>query len=116
MKRFVFAFRGLAHFFRSDRSAIFHAIAAVAAIALGFYFDISRVDWMFIAGVICLVFAAEIFNSALETACDRITREQDDMIRDAKDLSAAAVLVVSILALIVGFNVFLPYVMMWVQL
>ena len=44
----------------------------------------------------------------LEQLADRVTSEQDSMIRDAKDLAAAAVLTAAIISAAVGCIIFLP--------
>jgi len=59
-----------------------------------------------LALAIGLVWAAELLNTAVETVCDRITREPDEMIRRAKDVSAAAVVAASIAALAIGILIF----------
>jgi diacylglycerol kinase (ATP) len=48
------------------------------------------------------VLAAELFNTALEQLADRLHPEQHPQIRIAKDCAAAAVLVVSIGAIVVA--------------
>ena len=48
------------------------------------------------------VFAAELINTALERLADRLHPEQHPSIRAAKDCAAAAVLVASVTALVIG--------------
>ena len=48
------------------------------------------------------VLAAELLNTALENLADRLHPEQHPTIRAAKDCAAAAVLVASIAAMIIG--------------
>ena len=52
------------------------------------------------------VLGAEIFNTALEELCDKFSPTHDPHIARIKDLSAAAVLVISVAALVVGILVF----------
>jgi diacylglycerol kinase len=49
-----------------------------------------------------VVFAAELLNTALEHLADRLHPEQHPAIRAAKDCAAAAVLLASISALLIG--------------
>ena len=65
-------------------------------------------EW--IALLICIgaVLAAEAFNTALEALADRISTEYSPLIRDAKDLSAGAVLILAIMSATVGLIIFLP--------
>ncbi len=54
-----------------------------------------------------VVIGLECLNSALETLCDRVTRERDSEIRKVKDMAAGAVLAASVAALAVGLFLFL---------
>jgi diacylglycerol kinase (ATP) len=51
---------------------------------------------------------AELFNTALEKLGNSITGEYNEKIKQAKDLSAASVLVVAIVAALIGLIVFIP--------
>lgn len=57
---------------------------------------------------IIMVIAAEAFNSALEYLADRVEPKKDPLIEKSKDLSAAAVLICSIGAALIGLIIFLP--------
>jgi diacylglycerol kinase len=54
------------------------------------------------------VFATEILNTCIENLADAITTDYHPLIKKAKDLAAAAVLVVSVGALVTGLVVFIP--------
>ena len=108
LRSFKFAFRGVGVLFREEHNAWVHLIAAVLAIAAGFIFRISLLEWALVAFAIGLVFAAEVFNSALERVCDIVQPAQDKRIGDIKDLCAAAVLLCAIAAAAIGLLIFLP--------
>ena len=94
--------------FREEHNSRIHAVAAVLAVAMGFLFRISPMEWIAVVIVIGMVFAAEIINSSIERTADFVKAERDDRKRDIKDLGAAAVLVCAIIAAIVGVIIFLP--------
>ena len=48
-----------------------------------------------------LVFATECTNSVIELVCNRVTRNQDDQIRDIQDMMGAISMVVSVRPLLV---------------
>ena len=79
-----------------------HLSALVSVIMTGLYLSISPLEW--IAVLICcgLVIAAELFNTAIEKVCDMISTEREPQIKYIKDVSAAAVLVLSITSLCVA--------------
>ncbi len=81
---------------------------AVIAIVLGFYLDISRVEWLFIIIATGLVLMAEIINTAIETMVDLLSPEKNEKAGRIKDLAAGSVLLASIMALAVGIIIFLP--------
>ncbi|HUX81167.1 MAG TPA: diacylglycerol kinase family protein [Candidatus Paceibacterota bacterium] len=82
---------------------------AVLVMALGFFFDISLFEWMFVTVSIALVIVAETFNTALEALCDAFRPQHDPHIAKIKDLSAAAVLLASCGAGIIGLLIFIPH-------
>ena len=108
IKSFAYAFAGLKVLFREEHNSWIHATAAVLAIAMGFIFRISPMEWIAIVIVIGMVFSAEIINSSLERTADFVKAERDDRKRDIKDLGAAAVLVCAMSALIIGLIIFVP--------
>ncbi len=103
-----FALAGIRTFFKEEHNAYVHLVAAIVAIGLGFYFGIDRTEWVLIILCIGLVFAAEVFNTSIEALANHVEPNWDKGIEKVKDLAAAAVLIVSIMALLVGLIIFLP--------
>jgi diacylglycerol kinase len=108
IRSFGYAFNGLWILIKEEHNARIHLLATIIAIAAGFYFRISGLEWIGIAFAIALVFVAEIINSALENTADLITKDKNPSIKKIKDLSAAAVLFSAITALIIAAIVFIP--------
>ncbi|RYD80235.1 MAG: diacylglycerol kinase family protein [Sphingobacteriales bacterium] len=108
IKSFKYAFDGLRLFFVTEHNAKIHLVAAIFAVALAFYLQISAFEWIAVLGVISAVFVAELINSAIEKLADVVSPEIHSKIKIVKDLAAAAVLISACLALIVGGIVFLP--------
>ena len=88
-----------------------HLIAALVAVALGFYFQISAIEWVILAAAIALVLCSEALNTAVERVVDLLEPNNHPVARDAKDLAAAAVLIASICAAIIGVILFGPRLM-----
>ncbi|MFP4042061.1 MAG: diacylglycerol kinase family protein [Bacteroidales bacterium] len=105
------AFRGLAYFFKYVSNAKIHLVIMVLVIAAGFLFSVSRQEW--IAIILCIggVFAAEIFNTAIELLGDLYSTEENSKIKNAKDSGAGAVLLMAIISVIVGALIFLPKIL-----
>ncbi len=106
IQAFGFAFSGLFQAFKSEKHLQLHGIIAVLVISAGIFFDISIKRWLAVAGCIALVISLELINSAIEKLCDLYSTEQNPKIKYIKDVSAAAVLVASIFAAIVGVIIF----------
>ena len=85
-----------------------HLIAALVAVSLGLFFQISAIEWLILAAAIGLVLCAEALNTAIERVVDLLEPDHHPVARDAKDLAAAAVLIASICAAIVGVILFGP--------
>lgn len=105
---FGHALRGLAVFARQPNARI-HIAAAVLVSALCWWLQIDVLEWLFIILAIAVVLAAEALNTALECVVDLASPEWHPLARDAKDVAAAAVLICSIGAAIIGVMVLVPY-------
>jgi len=105
-----FAFCGTAQAFKHEVHLKIHALIAVLAIGGGFYFFIEAVEWFMILTAITLVICLEMINTAVEKLCDKLAPERDQTIKFVKDVTAGAVFVACIFAIIVGCIVFLPHV------
>jgi diacylglycerol kinase len=110
MKSFVYAINGLKSFFNTEHNSWIHITAAITAIILGLVLKISKYEWCLLALAIGIVMAAEVFNTSIELLTDIASPEYNEMAKRVKDMSAGAVLIASIVALIIGVIIFIPYV------
>ncbi len=106
LKGFVYAGRGFVHCL-GERNFRFHLCAAafVIFVAACFY-ELTRGEWAVLLLTIGAVPAAEAANTSLERLCDKVEKEQDELIRRCKDCAAAAVLIASAAAVAVGVALF----------
>jgi len=65
-------------------------------------------QWSALVIAIVMVWVAETFNTGLEVLAEAITQERHPMLKVAKDIAAAAVLIAAVGAAIVGAILFLP--------
>jgi len=107
---FVCAGRGLALLCLSQPNFRIHLAASICTIALGWLFWISVIEWLILVLTIALVLTTEALNTVLEKTVDLCRPDRHPAARDAKDLSAAAVLIACTGALIVGIVLFGPRV------
>ena len=78
--------------------------------AAGFYFEISDTEWILQILAIGLVLGIEGLNTAVEKIADFVQPEFDEKIGFIKDISAGAVMLVSIAASVVGLIIYIPKV------
>ncbi|MFR9539998.1 MAG: diacylglycerol kinase family protein [Rikenellaceae bacterium] len=108
LSSFRYAWQGIVALVRDEHNARIHLVAAVVATMMGAWLKISTMEWVAIIGCIGAVIATEAMNSAVEAVCDKVSPEKHELIKKAKDCGAAAVLIVSVTAAIIGSVVFLP--------
>ena len=108
LSSFGYAFRGLRSLIRQEPNARLHALATVAAIALGVYRDISSGEWIALAIVIALVWITEALNTCIEMLCDLWCKgEYHPQVKIIKDVAAAAVVISALCAVVTGIVIFL---------
>ena len=108
IRSFRFAIAGLRSVWAEEHNARVHLAAAILVVAAGFWFDVSSTEWMSLVFAIGFVITTEIVNTALEKLADVVEPNIDPRIKLVKDLSAAAVLMSVITAVVIGLIVFLP--------
>ena len=108
LKSFQYAFEGLNSFFSTQHNAIIHLIMTLLAFSAAVFYNVTRIEGIAIALAIGFVWAAELFNTAIEKLADLVSKEYHPEIKFIKDVSAAAVLLSAVAALITGAIIFLP--------
>lgn len=106
---FTYAFRGILLFLKKTHNSWIQLCFLSATIILGFYFNITSVEWMMIVLASGLVLAAEAFNTAIEIDMDLTSPDYHPHARDTKDVAAGAVLISAFAAVIIGLIIFVPY-------
>lgn len=92
----------------TERNTRIEVIIAVGVVILGWWLQLSGVEWCIILLCIAGVIAAETINTSIEKIADFQSSEIHPEIRDIKDLAAGAVLVMAVVSVIIGLVVFGP--------
>ncbi|MDF0717317.1 diacylglycerol kinase family protein [Muricauda sp. 334s03] len=108
IKSVGYALKGMFLLLRTEPSIKIQFVIALAVTSLGFYFNISNTEWILQLLSIGLVMGVEGLNTAIEKICDYIQPDLDPKIGLIKDISAGAVMIVSVLASIVGLIIYIP--------
>lgn len=109
-KSFANAGRGIKMFLKTTPNAWIELGICLAAVAFGFYFQITRFEWMMLIFASGIVLAAEAFNTAIEIDINLTSPNYHPYARDTKDVAAGAVLISSIMAAIIGVLIFGHYI------
>jgi diacylglycerol kinase (ATP) len=108
LKSVGFAFKGMLILIKTEASIKIQVFIAIVVTIAGFYFDISATEWMFQTAMIGLVMSIEGVNTAVEYIADFIHPDHHPKIGLIKDISAGAVFIASIVAVIVAGIIYLP--------
>ena len=103
---FNYAVSGIILSLKTERNMLIHYIIAILVLGLSLFFDFTRVEFLLLLFAISLVLTLEMINTAIEKTVDMVTKEYHPYARIAKDISAGAVLIASVNALIVGYLLF----------
>ncbi len=108
IQSFGHAFRGLKDILKTEHNARVHAVFTLIALGISAWLGIDGVRFLLIMLAVALVWIAEAFNTVLEVVVDIVSPEYSVSAGRAKDLSAAAVLIAAITALIIGIVIWVP--------
>ena len=101
----MYALHGIKEMGRERNFAIQLVIGAIAIIS-GFILRLPATEKMIVVLCVALVLGSEAMNSATERLLNFVSREYREEIHEIKDLMAAAVLIFSIAALVIGIWIF----------
>lgn len=108
LKSFSHAFNGLKILVTQEHNSRIHFLAAIIVISTALFLKVSSYEWIALIFAIGCVIVTEIINSAIENVADFISPEKNEKIKVIKDLSAAAVLIASFTAVVIGLIIFAP--------
>lgn len=108
LKSVRYAFKGALYLFKTEPSIKIQLFIAVFVTITGFYFEISKTEWMFQVAMIGLVMSIEGVNTAIEYIADFVHPDHHASIGRIKDIAAGAVFIASIAAVVVAFIIYIP--------
>ena len=111
LRSFRYAAMGVVSLFGQENNAKIHLLAGILITVAGCLFNISALEWCIIVIQIALVWSAEAFNTAIEKLADSISLEFHPLIKLAKDIAAAGVLILAGSAVIVASIIFIPKIL-----
>ena len=106
----IIAISGMFFLLKNEDSIKLQSLFFLLFIFLGYYFEITKNEWIIHIILIGFILTAEALNTVAEKICDFINPKYDDRIKLIKDISAGAVSFAVISSLIVLIIIYYPYV------
>ncbi|MGZ0014837.1 diacylglycerol kinase family protein [Yeosuana sp. AK3] len=108
LKSVLYAFKGAVYLLKKESSIRVQFTIALFLSLLGFYYNISRTEWMVQLLCISMVMGIEGLNTALEEMANFIHPEKNNKIGLIKDIAAGSVFIVSVFSIIIGLIIYIP--------
>ena len=103
-----YAFSGLTYLVRSQTNARIHVGCTLAVIALAGWLQVDSMEWALLVLAIAIVWIGESFNTAVESILDLLHPDPHPLVKAAKDVAAAGVLLAAIASTVIGLLVLGP--------
>jgi diacylglycerol kinase (ATP) len=108
IESFNYAFEGIIHTLKTQRNMRLHFLAATVILLSSLVFKLSKLEILLLFLTIAFVIVAEMINTAVEVVVDLITKEHHPLAAIAKNVAAGAVLIAAVMAVVVGYLIFIP--------
>lgn len=108
IKSIGFAFKGAFLLVKTEASIQIQFVIAIIMTLAGFYWNLSATEWALQCLAIGLVMAIEGLNTAVEKLSDFVHPHKHSKIGFIKDISAGAVFIAAVTAIVVGFIIYYP--------
>ena len=95
---------------KTEASIQIQFVIALLVTLAGFYFNISKTEWILQCFAIGMVMSIEGVNTAIESLADFIHPEYHNKIGFIKDISAGAVFIAATVAIVTGIIIYFPKV------
>ncbi len=101
--------KGMRLAIRSERNIRVHLATALFVMLLGVFLGLDSVKICILLLTVAMVVSMEMINSAIEFSLDAVFHNRySKLVGMAKDISAGAVMFVTIIAIVIGCLIFLP--------
>ena len=103
-----YSLNGIKSYADDGKSIILYSFGSILEIILGFIFHINGLEWILIICMLGILLAVELLNTAIEKACDAITKDYNPYIKIAKDCGSGATFIIFVVILILNIIIFYP--------
>ena len=110
IKGIIIAISGMFFLLKNEDSIKVQSLCIILFVFLGYYFEITKNEWIIHIILIGFILTAEALNTVAEKICDIINPEYDSRIKLIKDIAAGAVSFAVISSIIVLLIIYYPYI------
>ncbi len=104
------AIEGIIYAFKTQRHMRYHYVLALGALLLSLFFKLTAVEFVLFAMAVIILLFAEMVNTAIEETVNLVEEKHHIKAKNAKDVSAGAVLIASIAVAIMVYLIFFKYI------
>ena len=108
LKSVTYAFKGAVKLITTEHSVMIQFSVGILMAIAGFYFGISKTEWLFQTFAIGLVMSIEGLNTAVEKIADFIHPNYHERIGFIKDIAAGAIFFAAMTAVVIGLIIYVP--------
>ena len=108
LKSVTYAFKGAVKLITTEHSVMVQFSIGILMSIAGFYFGITKTEWLFQTFAIGLVMSIEGLNTAVEKMADFIHPNYHERIGFIKDIAAGAVFFAALTAIAIGLIIYIP--------
>lgn len=105
-----YAIEGVIYAFKTQRHVRYHYVIAAAALFLSLFLELPVMEFVLFAMAVIILLFAEMINTAIEETVNLVEDKYHLMAKNAKDVSAGAVLIASIGVAIMAYMIFSKYI------
>ena len=107
-----YATKGLRAALKSQKNFRFQLFVSVLVVLAAWFLNFNQIERCLIVFAIGFVLAAELFNSVIEFSLDALYHnKRNTLVGLAKDMSAGAVLITTITAVVIGLILFINHLL-----
>lgn len=110
IKSISYAYQGAVKLITTEHSVMVQLFVGILLVIAGFYFGISREEWLIQTLATGMVLSVEGLNTAVEKMADFVHPNYHKAIGFIKDIAAGAVFFAGCAAIIIGLIIYWPYI------
>ena len=107
---------GINYVLANEKNFVREIILGICAILMSYFLQITRIEWIIVLLLINFVLIMELLNTALEKVVDLYTTKYNEIAKVVKDVASASVFLMSLFSAVIGFLIFMPYIIELLEL